>query len=215
MSLRENPLVKKFISVFAYTGYLDWFIDERDPNDAILISSPSNICGIVYTDKITEKCKEYTGWKNYHYNGFKPNKKDTNYVLFEGNFYSCDFVIKTFNIFFKNKDTFDIRVVSVPENDYHAMLIKIDGTFSIGIANLKNLAIKEEKGGVLFIKTEFKGDPDNDSLEEYEISRTFIKWKNGKAVFEDTWRGSKWNKVVYNQDYLFDKQEEIGDSLLI
>ena len=209
MKLKDNPLVQKFIDIFAYTGYLDWFKDEVNKNEVILISGPSNICGIVYTDKVVKKCIEDSGWNNYNYNGFKPSKKDTNYILFEGQFYSCDFILKAFNKFFKDKFNFNIRIVSKPEVDYHIFLIKIDSTFSIGVANLKNIAIREESGGVTFIDVEWEGE------KEIEVGSHYVEWDGGKAIYETTWCGRDWKKVVYSQNYLFNKQEEIGDSLLI
>ena len=213
LKLKDNPLVQEFINAFAYTGYLDWFKDEVKKNEVILISCPSNICGIVYTDKIVKKCTEDSGWNNYNYNGFKPSKKDTNYVLFEGQFYSCDFILKAFNKFFKDKFNFSIRIVSQPEADYHIFLIKIDSTFSIGVANLKDIAIKEESGGVSFIDVEWILDGKDE--KEIETDRHYVEWDGGKAVYIGLWRGKDWKKVVYNQDYLFSKQQEIGDSLLI
>ena len=211
--LQYNPLVQKFIDAFAYTGYLDWFKDEVEENEAILINDPSNICGIVYTDKVVERCKEDSGWNNYNYNGFKPSKKATNYILFEGQFYSCDFILKTFNKFFKDKFNFDIRIASKPEADYYVFLIKIDSTLSIGVAKLKNVAIKEESDGVSFIDTEWILDGKEE--KEIEVDRHYVEWDDGKAVYNELWCGRDWKKVVYKQDYLFNKQEEIGDSLLI
>jgi len=205
--------VDKFIKVFAYTGYLDWFKDERDDNEAILISCPSNICGIVYTDKVRERCVNDTGWNSYMYNGFRPAKKVTNYVLFEGQFYSCDFVLKTFNKFFKDKFNFEIRILSVPENDYYCMFVKINSVFSIGVANLKDIVIKDEGDRVAFIDVEWIGEGENQ--KQVECGRHYREWKNGKAVYECTYYGKPWKKVVYNQDYLFTKQEDVGDSLLI
>jgi len=213
--LKENPIVQQFLKVFAYTGYLDWFKDEKlgNINEAILISDPSNICGIVYTDKILKLCIDDTGWRSYIYNGFKPSKKNTNYVLFEGQFYSVEFMLKAFNKFFKDKTNFEIRISSVAENDYYALLIKIDGTFSIGIANLKDIAIREEKGGVAFLDTDWVSEGDTE--KQVEVGRHYVEWDKGKAVYTSTWMGRDWTKVVYSQDYLFNKQEEIGDSLLI
>ncbi len=213
MNLEENPLVQKFINAFAYTGYLDWFKDEINKNEAILISCPSNICGIVYTEKAVEGGTYDTGWKSYTYNGFKPSKKNTNYVLFEGHFYSCDFILKAFNKFFKDKLNFDIRIISRPDDDYYIFLIKIDSIFSIGIANLKNISIKEEAGGVSFIDTEWILEGKEE--KEIELDRHYVEWDGGKVIYNELWRGKDWIKVVYNQDYLFSKQEEIGDSLLI
>lgn len=215
MKLEDSPLISKFIDVFAYKGYLEWYNDERvaKRSDAILISDPSNICGIVYTNKVLEKATHDTGWTSYQYNGFKPSKKDSNYVLFEGRFYSCDFMLKTFNKFFKGGVSFDIRIASIPENDLYYLLIKIDGLFSLAIANIRYDVMHIEGDGVLFIKT--KPEEINGEIVDKEISRHFIPWKNGKAIFEDEWLGGKWNRVVYNQDYLFYKQQEIGDSLLI
>jgi len=213
LNLYENPLVKKFIEAFAYTGYLDWYKDEVQKDDVILISCPSNICGIVYTDKLVKKCKHDSGWGNYNYNGFRPSKKNANYVLFEGHFYSCDYILKVFNKFFKNKDSFDIRRCSVPKNDYYGMFIKIDSTFSIGVANVLYTAIREENGGVVFVDTKWIGEGEN--LKEVEIDKHCIEWNKGKATYVDYAFGKPWTRVVYNQDYLFNKQEEIGDSLLI
>ena len=42
-----------------------------------------------------------------------------------------------------------------------------------------------------------------------------FEWDKGKAIYVDYAFGKPWTRVVYNQDYLFNKQEEIGDSLLI
>lgn len=213
MTLQDNPLVEKFIKTFAYTGYLDWFKDEVDVNEAILISDPSNICGIIYTDKIVEKCKQDTGWINYDYNGFKPNKKNTNYVLFEGQFYSCDFILKAFNKFFKDKTNFEIRISSVAEDDYYAFLIKIDGTYSIGIANLKDIAIKEVEDGVIFQDTEWITEGNEEKV--VVVDTHHVKWEDGIATYTDNFYARDWKKVVYSQECLFSKQEEIGDSLLI
>ena len=213
MSLKDNPLVKKFIEFFAYTGYLDWYVDEVQKNDAILISCPSKICGIVYTDKLVKKCEHDTGWEIYNYNGFKPSKKNTNYVLFEGHFYSCDYILTIFNKFFKSKDNFYIRMCSVPKNDYYGVFIKIDSTFSIGIANVKYTAIREESEGVIFADTKWVGE--GEDLEEIEIGKHYVEWDKGMATYMDHVFGKPWKKVVYNQDYLFNKQLEIGDSLLI
>ncbi len=133
--------------------------------------------------------------------------------MFEGRFYSCDFILKTFNSFFKNKDNFDIKICSVPENDYYIILIKIDGTFSIGVANLRYETIRDDGNQVIFIDTVWVGEGENE--QEIESGRHFREWINGKAVYECMFYGKPWKKVVYNQDYLFTKQEEIGDSLLI
>lgn len=211
--LDDNPLVQNFIKVFCYPTYLDWFKDEVKQNEAILISSPSNICGVVYTDKVVGKCTEDSGWNNYFYNGFKPSKKNMNYVLFNGIFYSCDFILNAFNKFFKNETSFDIRIASLPDDDYYLFMIKINSEFSLGIANLKNISIKEVDGKVAFLDTKWEWEGEDE--KEVEIGRHYVDWDNGKASYTQVWRGRDWTRVVYNQDYLFSKQEEIGDSLLI
>lgn len=213
MNLEENPLVQRFIKVFAYTGYLDWFKDEAKRSEAILISSPSNICGVAYTDMVVERCEKDSGWSNYLYNGFKPSKKDSNYVLFNGVFYSCDFIVKAFNSFFKNETSFDIRVCSLPDLDYYIFMIKINAEYSLGIANLKHITIIEEKGGLSFLDTKWVGEGDDE--KEVEVGRHYVEWDNGKAFYVVTMYGKDWKRVVYNQDYIFMKFEEEGDSLLI
>ena len=206
-------MVEKFIKTFAYTGYLDWYIDEVERNEAILISDPSNICGVVYTDKVVERCIDDSGWREYTYNGFRPSKKNTNYVLFEGQFYSVDFILKAFNKFFKDKTNFEIRICSVAENDYYAFLIKIDSIFSIGIANLKDISIKEVEDGVIFQDTEWVTEGNEEKV--VVVDTHYVEWEDRKAIYEDYSLGKLWKKVVYSQDYLFSNLEEVGDSLLI
>ena len=92
-------------------------------------------------------------------------------------------------------------------------MIKIDSEFALGITNLLGQCVQEVDGGVAFIDRVWEGE--GEDQKEVEVGRHYVDWDNGKASYTDTFMGKDWVKVVYNQDYIFDMQEEIGDSLLI
>ena len=212
---KDDPYIQKFIDVFCYSKYLEYWNDEEEDiqnNNKIYIADPSHITAILYTDKLVETAESDTGWMEYSYKGWRPSKKATNYFYFDGYFYSGVYIMDILNGFFKDRDNHKIRIIR--RGDTIVLLFEINGELSIGIANKKDETIRIEDGKVCLVDCELKPNKD-DNYEFVEVGKTYAEWDNGKATFIKRWYSKEYKVVVYDQAYLFTKQEEIGDSLLI
>lgn len=116
------------------------------------------------------------------------------------------------NGFFKDKSNHKIRIIR--RGDTIVLLFEINGELSLGIANKKDNTIRMEKGRVCLADCELQPNKD-DNYEFVEVGKEYAELMNGKAVFNRKWYGKEYKIVVYDQSYLFSKQEEVGDSLLI
>jgi len=193
-------LIEKFCDTFS-TTVEDWeyWKEENDSSDKLIIAGPSRIIGLVDLSDIEDEIE----WETYSIKA-EPKKSMSGNFVYNGNMYGIKWLTKIFHLL---DETFEVAKLD------EAILFRMTETVALGLGEKRNpddFYYNDE--GVMFIEWDWE-----DVKEEWRSvvdQKEFIKWENNMAKRKHKGKSHIWYEELYRFEYFFEEEEDVGDMML-
>jgi len=209
----DQDLIMKFLKQIKSGGVseqerLEYWEDYKkyyiEGECSVIIADPSHFYGILDYTKV-ESDEE---WKRYRLKEkLKLPQKEIGRLNFDGYFYNLVFLFDALPML--GSEEFDIKIIR--SGDINALCFKIDDKYCLCFGELVHSIYELKSDGVWFIDEIY----DDDTDDWTEVTREFVKWKNGVAIREPGERIRGTRDFLYDKSYFFEEIENFGGFMML